>query len=105
MTKAKAVVVPSLYEPFGLSALEGMKACIPVIASDTGGLPEIVHHFTTGLTFRPGDSIALAFDIKRIVQDPLLGASMTKAGYELAKDYNWMRVAGMVREVYNELIP
>ena len=49
---ADCAVVPSLYEPFGLVALEAAAAGTPVVASDSGGLPEFVEHRRTGLSFR-----------------------------------------------------
>lgn len=49
------VIFPSLYEPFGIVALEAMAAGANVIASSVGGLAEVVHHKENGLTVLPND--------------------------------------------------
>jgi glycosyltransferase involved in cell wall biosynthesis len=60
LARADLVVVPSLYEPFGLVALEAMAAGTPLLVSDVGGLADIVEDGVTGLKFPPGDAAALA---------------------------------------------
>lgn len=67
---ADVVVVPSVKpEPFGLVAIEGMAAGRPVVASDHGGLSEIIDHGATGLLFPPGDPQALADALTRYAAD------------------------------------
>lgn len=70
---ADVVVVPSVKpEPFGLVAIEGMAAGRPVVASDHGGLAEIVVHDTTGLLFSPGNPGSLAVALSRYAADHAL---------------------------------
>jgi glycosyltransferase involved in cell wall biosynthesis len=57
---ADVLVVPSRYEAFGLTALEAMRAGLPVVASRVGGLPELVTDHVTGRLFDPGDAVELA---------------------------------------------
>ena len=57
---ADLCVVPSIYEPFGLVALEAMASGCPCIVADTGGLREVVPHEEAGLRFRARDPEALA---------------------------------------------
>jgi glycosyltransferase involved in cell wall biosynthesis len=65
-------VVPSLYEPFGLVALEAMACGVPVIASKIGGLPEIIVDGQSGLLVPAGDAPALAqASIKLLTDEPL----------------------------------
>ncbi len=56
---ADVCVVPSIYEPFGLVALEAMASGCPCIVADTGGLREVVPHGEVGLRFRTRDPEAL----------------------------------------------
>ena len=74
------VVVPSRYESFGLTALEAMIFAKPCVASDAGGLGEVVSHGETGLLVPPGDPAALAAALLRLVSDTDLRLTMGAAG-------------------------
>jgi L-malate glycosyltransferase len=63
------IIVPSLWEGFGLSAAEAMAAGVPVIASATGGLTELIEDGVSGLLVEPGNSGALAEAIVKIITD------------------------------------
>jgi glycosyltransferase involved in cell wall biosynthesis len=68
---ARIAVMPSVWpEAFGYAAIEAMACARPVIASDVGGLPEVVDHGNTGLLVPPGDPKALADAIKALLDDP-----------------------------------
>src|SRR5262249_3883815 len=69
-------VVPSHYEAFGLAALEAMAAARPVVASDDGGLPEIVVDSETGFLVPPRDPDRLAAALRRLIDDPALRARL-----------------------------
>ena len=60
-------VVPSLFEPFGIVALEAMAAQSPVVASDTGGLSEIIEHDVTGVKVYPNNPDSLAWGITKVL--------------------------------------
>jgi glycosyltransferase involved in cell wall biosynthesis len=77
---AGVVVVPSLGEGFGMVALEAMERARPVIASDVGGLPEIVEHDLSGLVVPAGDAEALADAIVALAGDPHRADAMGRAG-------------------------
>jgi len=78
---ACAVVVPSLwYEVFGLVALEAMACGTPVIASDIGGLPEVVQDGVTGRLFPAGDVMTLRQHIVDLVEDPARAHELGQAG-------------------------
>jgi glycogen(starch) synthase len=66
---AEVCVVPSIYEPFGLVALEAMASGCPCIVADTGGLREVVPHEEVGLRFRARDPEALAEVAARVLSD------------------------------------
>ena len=78
-------VVPSTEpESFGLVALEAMLSRKPVIASNHGGITEVVKDGVTGFLVRPGDSSALADSIRLLISDKKLSKAMGDAGYERA---------------------
>ncbi len=74
------VVAPSRYESFGLTALEAMIFAKPCVASNAGGLAEVVIHDQTGCLVPPDDPAALAAALRRLVRDPALRRRMGAAG-------------------------
>jgi glycosyltransferase involved in cell wall biosynthesis len=103
--RAAAVsVVPSLEEGFGIPAAEAMGCETPVVASDAGGLPEVVEHGVTGLVVPRGDSAALAAAIGSLLEDPELRRRMGRAGRERAlRLFDWDRTAEQFERVYSEV--
>ncbi|HEV3475738.1 MAG TPA: glycosyltransferase family 4 protein [Actinomycetota bacterium] len=100
---ADVVVVPSLYEPFGLVALESMASGTPVVAADTGGLREIVDHGVTGLRFVPGDPGSLARAVVRVLTDRSLAAGLaSRARASLAERGSWADAASRTADVYRQ---
>lgn len=98
---AEVLVVPSLYEPFGIVALEGMACGKPVVASDVGGLSEIVVEGQTGLKVPAASAAALASAILKLLHDRDLAESLGTAGRQRAEEiYNWPRVAQQTLQVY-----
>jgi glycosyltransferase involved in cell wall biosynthesis len=98
-------VQPSLLEGFGLSVLEAMAARRAVVASRTGGLPEVVADGVTGTLVPPGDPTALASEILNLLQDPSRRARLGEAG--LARARERFPLEKMVRgwtRIYRELI-
>ena len=91
---ADIAVVPSLWrEPFGLVAVEAMAAGLPVVASDTGGLSDIVRPGQTGLLVPPGDAAALAAALETLLDDAALRARMGAAGRIQAETgHDWQAV-------------
>lgn len=102
---ASVAVYPSLYEPFGIVALEAMAAKTPVIVSDTGGLAEIVRHGVDGLKFHPGNAEVLADTVLALLNNASLGNRLTSEAYRrLANNFDWGEVAGRTSKVYREVI-
>lgn len=66
---ADIFVIPSLYEAFGLTALEAMACGTPVVGFDTGGIPDVVKHVETGLLVRVGDHIDLAEKLQHLIDN------------------------------------
>jgi glycogen(starch) synthase len=102
LARAGCVIIPSLYEPFGIVALEGMAAGAPTIVARTGGLAEIVDGTGGGLLFEPGNHHDLAARISEVLGDPVLADSMrTTAARLIADHYSWDAIAASTVAVYD----
>jgi glycosyltransferase involved in cell wall biosynthesis len=98
-------VIPSLEEGFGIPAAEAMGCETPVVASDAGGLPEVVEHGVTGLIVPRGDSTALAAAMGRLLDDPALRAEMGRAGRERSlRLFDWDRTAEQLEHIYAQVM-
>ena len=98
-------IVPSLYEPFGLVALEAMASETPVVVADTGGLREFVDHEVSGLRFQPGDPLALADAATRVLRDPALGERLAReARSALEARGSWTTAAVRTAETYRRAV-
>ncbi len=101
---ADLTVVPSIYEPFGLVALEAMASGCPCIVADTGGLREVVPHEEAGLRFAARDPEALAEVAIRVLSDPELEARLIAEAKEHVRRFDWGDVAAQTAAVYAELV-
>lgn len=102
---ADCAVFPSLYEPFGIVALEAMAARCPVVVTEVGGLQDVVQHNRTGISVDPDDPEALAWGILGILQDPDGSAARVERAYEVVlESYNWERIARATAEIYHRII-
>ena len=101
---ADLTVVPSIYEPFGLVALEAMASGCPCIVADTGGLREVVVHEEGGLRFRADDPEALAEVAIRVLSDDELGQRLIADAYEHVRRFDWGDVAEQTAAVYADLV-
>lgn len=96
-----AAVLPSRYEPFGITALEAAAAGAPLVASRAGGLGEVVVDGVTGLSFDPGDVPGLARAVIRCLDDPAAAATRADAARaRLDTDFAWPAIADRTAEVY-----
>ena len=100
---ADVCVVPSIYEPFGLVALEAMASGCPCIVADTGGLREVVPHEEAGLRFRARDPEALVEVAARVLSDDELGRRLVAEAYEHLRRFDWFDVAERTSALYAEL--
>ncbi|MGI6776825.1 MAG: glycosyltransferase family 4 protein [Acetivibrionales bacterium] len=102
---ADIAVFPSLYEPFGIVALEGMLADVPVVVSDTGGLGDIVSHGVDGMKAYTGNANSLADCILEILFNPEKADEMRKRAMEkVVSKYNYDIISGQIIDIYNEVI-
>jgi glycogen(starch) synthase len=105
MTSADVLVVPSVYEPFGIVALEGMATGVPVVASQVGGLSEVIEHDRTGVFVYPRSSDSIAWGIGKVLSDSSFAKWLSgNAKDKLEKDYSWEAVATKTVEVYRKLV-
>jgi 1,4-alpha-glucan branching enzyme len=104
-TSADVSVVPSLFEPFGIVALEAMAAKSPVVVSDTGGLAEIVDHDVDGIKVYPNNPDSLAWGITRVLTDERNANRLRSNAYKkIQEKYNWDRIAKQTRDVYRAVL-
>ncbi|TFV58573.1 glycosyltransferase family 1 protein [Geodermatophilus sp. DF01-2] len=94
------LVLPSAYEEMGSVLTEAMASGLPVVASDVGGIPEVVRGGVTGLLVPPGDVDALAAALDRLAADPGLRARLSAGARARAADYSWPQLAARVAAVY-----
>jgi len=105
MTSADVLVVPSVYEPFGIVALEGMATGVPVVASQVDGLSEVIEHDRTGVFVFPRSPESIAWGINRVLSDPDHAKWLTENAKErLRKAYSWEAVAMKTVEVYRKVV-
>jgi starch synthase len=119
LSHATVFVCPSIYEPFGLINLEAMACELPVVASATGGIPEIVVHGLTGYLVpfetsgdafgSPRDSARFAQEvaarINELVQDPALARRFGQAGRErVLEQFSWSRISHQTVALYHQLV-
>ncbi len=97
-------VVPSIYEPFGLVALEAMASGCPCIVADTGGLREVVPvGERVGLRFNGGDAEHLGVMIERLLVDEALRDRLVTEASEHVLRFDWDDIAQRTRGVYDQL--
>lgn len=98
---AAAVVIPSLYEGFGIPALEAMQLGAPVISSSAASLPEVVGE--GGLYFDPRDPAQLALRCRQLLSSPELREQLKEKGRRQAQLFSWQKSAAQHWELYEQL--
>lgn len=102
---ADCAVFPSLYEPFGIVALEGFAAQVPVVVSNTGGFPEVVSDQVTGVVVEVNNAAALARGILQILQDPDYAQRLVaSASEDLRRRFSWQAIAAQTIQVYKRTL-
>ena len=101
LAAADLLVLPSIYEEMGSVLVEAMQAGVPVVASDVGGIPDVVADEVTGLLVPPQDPARLAAALDRLLAAPDLLALMGAAARRRSQRYSWDELAGRVSDVYS----
>ncbi len=102
---ADLCIVPSIYEPFGIVALEAMASGCLCVVADTGGLSEVVPaDGTVGLRFPARDTAALRTIVERVLGDDALRARLTAEAREHVLAFDWAQVARATRRLYGRVL-
>jgi starch synthase len=119
LSHARVFVCPSVYEPLGIVNLEAMACGTPVVASATGGIPEVVGEGRTGMLVplrsdatsggQPDEPLVFAKDlaarVNALVEDPDTARRMGEEGRRQAvRNFSWRHAARQVRDIYTDLV-
>jgi starch synthase len=111
LSHAAVFACPSIYEPLGIVNLEAMACEIPVVASDVGGIPEVVIDESTGLLVHYEESESIKFEndfaqaLIKLLSDPTRSKQMGIAGRERAvQDFGWNKIAQQTIEIYQSVL-
>jgi glycosyltransferase involved in cell wall biosynthesis len=103
-TVADCAVFPSLYEPFGIVALESFAAKVPVVVSNTGGLAEVVQHGQTGIVTQTNNPDSLAWGIVEVLKNPDASKIFVENAYQdLDLRFSWEKLAKETIAVYQQV--
>ena len=91
-------------ESFGVVLLEAMAAGAPVVASNIAGYRQVARHEVDALLVEPGDAVALAKAIERVLGDPSLARAMRAAGRERARSFSTEVLAGRYEAIYESIL-
>ena len=94
---------PSFFEGFGKTFLEAMSRGLCVVASDAGGMHDLIAHGRNGVLVPPGDDLALADAALAIIRDEDRANAMSAEAARTARDYTWERVARQTLDLYERL--
>lgn len=100
--RARVLVLPSLEEGFGLTALEAMSAGVPVVVSNRGSLPEVVG--TAGTLVDPHDVTGLSAALERLLFDTAAAEAQALAGLAQARAFTWAGAAATLRRAYTDAL-
>ena len=95
---ARLLVMPSLYEGFGIPVLEAMSAGVPVVAASRGALPEVLGD--AGTLIDPDDADALAAAMQRMLTDEAFAMVCAQRGLERAREFSWEQAAVALHGAY-----
>ncbi|MBI5360611.1 MAG: glycosyltransferase family 4 protein [Planctomycetes bacterium] len=106
LSRMDIFVMPSVYEEFGVAALEASAMELPVVASNAGGIPEVVQDGKTGILVPPENPAALADAIDKLISNPQMRAEFGKAGRRYVEEnYRWEENVKAMIEVYKSMSP
>ena len=101
---ADLFLLPSETESFGLAALEAMASKVPVISSNTGGIPEINENGVTGFLSHVGDTDDMASNALKLLRDDELHAKFREAAYQKAKQFSKKSIIPVYEKLYKDVL-
>jgi D-inositol-3-phosphate glycosyltransferase len=101
---ARAVVVPSHYESFGMVALEAMACGTPVVASHVGGLAFLIKDGETGFTVPVNDPRVMVERLSALIKDDDLHHRISHQAAEFARQFSWELIATRILDLYNKCL-
>ncbi len=102
---AAALVTPSLQSVFELVNLEAMSCGTPVVATNVGGFPDLIHNDVNGYMVQPNDPAALAERLDHVLSDAALAQRLGDEGRQtILRDFTWTRVAEKLERQYERLL-
>ena len=102
--EADFLVLPSLFEPFGIVVLEAMATGLPVVASRVGGIPEVVRDGRTGILVEPANARALADALMELCRDENLRITMGADAKDRAAAFDWKTITPRILSIYQEAL-
>jgi glycosyltransferase involved in cell wall biosynthesis len=102
--KASVFVFPSIVDSYGLVNLEAMSVGLPVIASNVGGVSEVVKHKKTGFLIKAGDYEKIAELILRLLKNKKLREKIGKNAINHVKKFSWEKCVKKTMKVYNQML-
>jgi glycosyltransferase involved in cell wall biosynthesis len=101
---ASVIALPSTYEPFGLTVLEGMASAKSVITTDISGASEIITNWKNGVITKTKNTTSLGNAIIKLLENDTLRKSIGKNAYKLARQYTWKKAAKQTLDVFKEVV-
>jgi glycosyltransferase involved in cell wall biosynthesis len=102
---ADVAIFPSMYEPFGIVALEAMALGVPVVSSNAGGLVEVVDPEETGVVVEAGSADSLAWGIAHVIEQPALSICRAeRAQAKATTEFTWDAIADRTKAKYERLL-
>jgi glycosyltransferase involved in cell wall biosynthesis len=97
---ADCLVNPSTIDNMPISILEAFASGVPVVSTDAGGIPDILHHGRSGLLVPVGDDVRMAVEVLNVLKTRSLAESLVRAGRAEAERYEWQRVRDQWLDAY-----
>ncbi len=97
------VVIPSVKEPLGIVVLEALASGVPVIASRTGGIPDIIEDGVNGILFEEGNPEHLFEKLKELLENEKLATYLSRNGLKTAERFSWREIASRVKALYESV--